>query len=127
MTGDVINMARIRVAGVGGLGLVAMALFVAFNVPRIGQSMTLGFALGAVFAVILILRRRHQGPMPSSGQSLGANTVLSIDVPRADERDVGDADKTETTPPPIRRRGRRRPFGNPEGALPVRSLSIGVG
>lgn len=78
---DIINMARIRVAGIGGLGLVAMALVVAFNIPRIRQSLTVGVALGALFAVILILWRKRAGVMPSSGQRAGANTTLSIDVP----------------------------------------------
>ena len=76
---DVINMAHIRVAGIGGLGLVAMCLAVATWVPRIRQSLLLGLALGVAFAIVLIVRRRRSGPMPSSGRSAGANTVLSID------------------------------------------------
>ena len=78
---DVINIARIRVAGVGGLGLVAMALTVAWAVPRVGQTLAIGFVLGAIGGVILILRRRGSGPMPSSGRRQGANTTLSIDDP----------------------------------------------
>ena len=39
---DVINVARIRVAGVGGLGLIAMAAVVAWFVPRIGQTLLIG-------------------------------------------------------------------------------------
>ena len=78
---DVINMAHIRVAGVGGLGLVAMAVLVALSIPRIRQSVTAGLVLGALFGVILILRRRQAGPMPSSGHRSGANTMLSIDTP----------------------------------------------
>ncbi len=54
---DVINMARIRVAGVGGLGLAAMALAVAWTVPRIGQSLAIGLVTGALFAVVLIVLR----------------------------------------------------------------------
>jgi len=76
---DVINISAIRVAGVGGLGLAATALGVALGVPRIGQTLALSAALGAVFAAILILRRRRIGPMPSSGQRPGANTTLAID------------------------------------------------
>jgi hypothetical protein len=76
---DVINMAHIRVAGVGGLGLVAMAAAVAIGVPPIGQSMALSAVLGTVFAIWLIARRRKTGPMPTSGRSAGANNMLSID------------------------------------------------
>ena len=84
---DVINMARIRVAGVGGLGLVAMAAVVAWFVPRIGQTLLIGLVLGVVFAAAMILRRRRSGAMPSSGRRLGANTVLSIDQPALPEND----------------------------------------
>jgi len=80
---DVINMARIRVAGIGGLGLVAMALATAYAVPRIGQTLTAGAVLGVCLAAALILWRRHEGPMPSSGGRPGANTTLSIDEPAA--------------------------------------------
>jgi hypothetical protein len=62
---DVINMAHVRVAGVGGLGLVAMATLVALYVPAIRVASLLGLALGAVFAIALIAWRRG-GPMPSS-------------------------------------------------------------
>ena len=95
---DVINMARIRVAGVGGLGLVAMALAVAWFVPRIGQTLGVGFVLGAICGVVLILRRRVNGPMPSSGRRPGANTTLSIDDPlysRYQETDESPKRRTE--------------------------------
>jgi hypothetical protein len=82
---DVINMASIKVAGIGGLGLVAMAAAVALDVPQIGQSMAVGLGCGLIIAGVLIYRARRAGPMPSSGQRMGANTVLSIDRP--DETD----------------------------------------
>lgn len=82
---DVINMAHIRVAGIGGLGLVAMAVCVALFVPRIRQSIALALVLGVLFALVLIMRRRTEGPMSSSGRSPGANTTLSIDAPAAGE------------------------------------------
>lgn len=98
---DVINMARIRVAGVGGLGLVAMAVVVAVAVPRIGQSLALGLVLGAVFAAVLIARRSRSGPLPSSGQQAGANTTLSIDAPApaADEANRDGAPKARSVTP----------------------------
>lgn len=77
---DVINMAHIRVGGLGGLGLVATALWAAWFVPRIGQTLAVGFVFGVIMAVAMILGRRHSGPMPSSGRRPGANTTLSIDL-----------------------------------------------
>jgi hypothetical protein len=89
---DVINVARVRVAGVGGLGLVAMALVVAAFVPSIRQSLALGLTLGVVLAVVLILWRRRRGPMPSSGRHAGATTTLSIDArPTATEGEDRDS------------------------------------
>ncbi len=76
---DVINISSVRVAGVGGLGLVAMAMTLAWSIPRIGQTMTLGAMLGTGMAAVLILRARRLGPIPTSSGSPGANTTLSID------------------------------------------------
>ena len=54
---DVINMASIKVTGIGGLGLVAMSAAVALNVPRIFEATAMGLGLGVCMAVILIARR----------------------------------------------------------------------
>ncbi len=80
---DIINAASIKVAGIGGLGLVAMAVAVALNVPRIGQTLAIGLALGLALAVVMIVRRRATGAMPSSGEQAGANTTLAIDAVEA--------------------------------------------
>jgi len=80
---DVINIAHIRAAGLGGLGLFAMAVVVALFVPSIRLALSVGLASGAVLGVILILRRRRTGPLPSSSGTAGANNVLSIDQPAA--------------------------------------------
>lgn len=96
---DVINIARIRVAGVGGLGLVAMAAVVSWAVPGIGVPVMVGLVLGTILALALILRRRLAGPMPSSGRRAGANTMLSIDgPPEAEEERPG-----QSPPPQLRR------------------------
>lgn len=89
---DVINAARIRVAGIGGLGLLAMALVVAFNVPRIGLTLGVGAIAGVALAATLILLRRKSGPLPTSGGRPGANTVLSIDDPRPSEVEEATTD-----------------------------------
>jgi len=77
---DPINIAHIRVTGIGGVGLVLLAFVVATYIPGIRVSLAIGAALGIVFSLILIVRRRRTGPLPSSGQRPGANTTLSIDV-----------------------------------------------
>jgi len=55
---DIINAASVKVAGIGGLGLVAMAATVALNIPRIFETMRLGLVLGTAGALFLIIRRR---------------------------------------------------------------------
>jgi hypothetical protein len=91
LSSEVINASRIRVAGVGGLGLVAMALTVAIGVPGVGVPLALGGALGIVLAAVLIVRNRRNGPLPSSGARPGANTVLSIEA-AAGAPALGDTD-----------------------------------
>ena len=72
---SLINMARIQIDGVGGLGMVAMALAVAISVPWIRLSVSVGFVLGAVVAAALITwRRRRSGPLTSSSRHGGAHS-----------------------------------------------------
>jgi len=78
---DPINAARIRVAGVGGLGLVAMALVVAAFVPAIRISLAIAAPAGVVLGGALILWRRRSGPLPSSGQRPGAATIFALQGP----------------------------------------------
>src|SRR4051812_1386059 len=55
---DMINMAQLNVAGIGGLGLVAMAAVVAWNIPRIRAEIAVGVLGGVVFAAGLVAWRR---------------------------------------------------------------------
>jgi hypothetical protein len=87
---DVINISRIRAAGIGGLGLFAMALVVSWFVPRIGLTLGAGVLLGTLLGALMIFRRRRTGPLPSSGGSTGANVILSIDQPAASESEDVD-------------------------------------
>jgi hypothetical protein len=87
---DAINIAHIRAAGLGGLGLFAMALVVAVFVPSIRLAVSAGVLFGAVLGVFMILRRRRTGPLPSSGGSTGANVILSIDHPADAENEDPD-------------------------------------
>jgi hypothetical protein len=80
---DAINIAHIRAAGLGGLGLFAMALVVALFVPSIRLAVGAGVLSGAALGVVMILRRRRTGPLPWDSGTSGANTILSIDHPAA--------------------------------------------
>ena len=74
MSTNLINMSSIRVAGVGGLGMVAMAIVVAIFVPRIRLTMVISLVLGAVMASVMIARRRRQGALSTNRP--GAHTML---------------------------------------------------
>lgn len=75
----IINMARIPIAGVGGLGMLAMAVTVAIFVPRIRITMIVALVVGAGLAALLIARRRKE-PLPSSGEHAGAHSTMFTDV-----------------------------------------------
>src|SRR5262245_2205271 len=74
-----INMAHIRVAGVGGLGMVAMAITVTIFVPRIRSSMALALLLGGALAAALIAYRRRRGPLGSS-TTPGAHAMFPMET-----------------------------------------------
>jgi hypothetical protein len=69
-----INMARIQIDGIGGLGMVAMSVAVAISVPWIRLSVSLGLVLGVVVAAVLIAWRRRSGPLASSSRHGGAHS-----------------------------------------------------
>ncbi|HXW07453.1 MAG TPA: hypothetical protein VD833_19605 [Vicinamibacterales bacterium] len=82
---DMINMSSIRVSGIGGLGMVAMAVTIAIFVPRIRLTMAIALLLGGALAAGLIAFRRRVGPLPPAHP--GARAMLPIDAEKA-----GDAD-----------------------------------
>ena len=74
---DVINAARIRVSGIGGLGLVAMCGVIAIALPQVGSSILVGFIGGAIAAWGIVNYRQKRGPISSSNRGLpGARTLL---------------------------------------------------
>lgn len=77
---NMINMANIRVSGVGGLGMVAMSIVVAIFVPRIRLTMALALVLGAALAAALIAVRRRQGPLGSTTPP-GAHSMFPSEIP----------------------------------------------
>ena len=73
-----INIARIRIDGVGGLGMVAMAGAVAIAQPGVRAAMALALVLSVPLAVALIVRTRRAGVFPS-GNEPGAHAILPMD------------------------------------------------
>jgi hypothetical protein len=74
-----INMANIRVEGVGGLGLVGAVVIVALNDSRIGLATILALVFGAALAVVLIVMRRRTGSLPSAGGGPDDRSVLHLE------------------------------------------------
>ena len=82
-TPSLINMAHIKVEGIGGLGMVAAVLAVAIADPRIGLATLIAAGMGVVLAGVLVAMRRRTGAMPWSGDGTDNRFTLRID---ADER-----------------------------------------
>jgi len=62
-----INMAHIKVEGLGGLGLVAAVIAVAIADPRIRLAVIIALVLGGGLAIGLIAMRRSSGAMNQGG------------------------------------------------------------
>jgi hypothetical protein len=81
-----INMAHIRVEGLGGLGLVAAVVAVAIADSRIRAATIAAALLGAALALTLIAIRRRTGAMPSGGDGPDDRSILHLEpekLPRA--------------------------------------------
>jgi hypothetical protein len=62
-----INMSGIRVSGIGGLGMVAMAAWVSIVMPEAWFTTVLGLVGGLLLGVALIAYRRHHVSSAPSG------------------------------------------------------------
>ena len=76
---DLINMAHIRVEGVGGLGMVGAVVIVAISDSRIRLAMIMALALGGGLALVLIAMRRRTGSLPSAGDGPEDRSMLHLD------------------------------------------------
>ena len=76
---DVINMAHIRVAGVGGLSMVATGIVIAIYLPEIGFSLLAALVLGVILAVGLIVFRSRRSAIDSGGHDGFLPSVLTLD------------------------------------------------
>lgn len=67
-----INVSRIKIAGVGGLGMVAMVGVMAYAMPEVRQFVLLSYGAGALGAFAFILYRRWMKPERPHGPTLMA-------------------------------------------------------
>jgi len=77
---SLINMAHIRVEGVGGLGMVAAVVVVALTAPRLRLATIAAAILGAGLAWLLIVIRRRTASSVGSGPD--DRSILHIDGER---------------------------------------------
>jgi len=76
---SLINMANIRVEGIGGLGMVAAIVIVAVTDSRIRLATIIALVLGGGLAVMLIAMRRRTGSLPSVGDGPNDRSVLHLE------------------------------------------------
>jgi hypothetical protein len=110
---DVINFSSVRVAGVGGLGLVIVAATVALEFERVAMTMAIGLLGGSLAAFLLIVRRRRAGLSGDHGDP-GARAFLRAGDDAAalrSSRPAADDDQHIGRPPTLaaRSRGPRAP------------------
>jgi len=67
---DLINMAHIRVVGIGGLGLLIVTLMMAFVLPELAAALFASVALGILFAGGLVVWRRSHARLDSDDSGL---------------------------------------------------------
>ena len=106
-----INMAHIKVDGIGGLGLVAAVLAVAAFDPRIRLAILGAAALGTVLAFALIALRRSTGALPSGSDGPDGRLPLGLD------RGPAAARITEPPERPVPNGARRLSAGCPDVQL----------
>src|SRR4051812_14546505 len=78
MSPDLINMAHIRITGIGGLGMLGAAVVTAIALPQIGVALVASFAFGAAIAVGLIAYRRRTSAAGPDGDD-GPPSLLALD------------------------------------------------
>ena len=76
---EIVNMSSVRVTGVGGFGLVVIAIAMVFQFDQAAWLMFSGLTGGIVIALMLRRRHRREGIYPSSRDR--GNSMLIADEP----------------------------------------------
>ena len=96
-----INMAHIRVEGLGGLGMVAAVVAVAIADSRIRLATIIAGVLGTALALALVAIRRRTGALPSGGDGPDDRSLLHLN-PRSRSAAADDAAGEKPLAPPAR-------------------------
>jgi hypothetical protein len=93
MSPDLINMAHIKVAGIGGLGMLGAVLVTALALPEIAIALVTGIGVGAALAVGLIAYRSRSNAAGPGGPDRRLPTVFALDdrAESAERRSTGNA------------------------------------
>jgi hypothetical protein len=94
---DGINFSRLRVAGVGGLGLVLVAIVVALRFELTAVVMAFGALGGSVGGLLVIALRRH-GRLGPGASGPGAHTFLADRQPVVPGEPGGPEEPASTLP-----------------------------
>jgi hypothetical protein len=105
-----INMAHIRVEGLGGLGMVAAVIAVAIADPRIRLAIIIASVLGAGLALGLIAMRRRTGGLSSSGDGPDDRSTLHLETNRSRTPSEGVRASTDDEVKRLRATGTRPQF-----------------
>ena len=98
-----INMAHIRIEGLGGLGMVAAVVAVAIADSRIRLATIIAGVLGTALALALVAIRRRSGALPSSGDGPDDRSLLHLHLdPRRRSAAGNDAAGEKPPAPPAR-------------------------
>jgi hypothetical protein len=80
---SLINMSRIKVEGIGGLGMVAAVVAVAIADPRIRLATMVALVAGGGLALVMIVMRRESGALPSGGEGPDDRSTLHLEGNRS--------------------------------------------
>jgi hypothetical protein len=95
-----INMSRIKVSGIGGLGMVAIAGVMAYALPEARGFVFASLAGGLIAGASFVAYRRWVRPDPPHGPTLMVNTTAVSD-PTAERSRTDHAIELHARPRPV--------------------------
>ncbi|HEY2435244.1 MAG TPA: hypothetical protein VGI12_21415 [Vicinamibacterales bacterium] len=79
MSPDLINMAHIRIAGLGGLGMLGAVVVTALALPEIGVALAASVGIGAAIGAGLVAYRSRSTAAGAGGQNGEPPSLLALE------------------------------------------------